>query len=65
VLLDHPDRIFVERGPADANAGRRPEPIKDAGTRLPPASPRVDDERVLVAALVAVEPKEWQDYFLF
>ena len=58
------DRFLVQGAAPDANAGRRAKPVEDA--RPPPAAPatRLNDERVLVSALVFVEAELWQDYFL-
>ena len=69
VLLDKANCVFVQRRTPDANSGWRPEPIKNARARLPAstaaAAMRVDDEGVLVTALVAAEPEVRQGYFLF
>lgn len=68
VLLDKPDRIFIERRPSDANARGGAKPVQDAGARLaaaPAGGVGMDDKRVFVAALVAAEPEVRQDYFLF
>jgi hypothetical protein len=69
VFLDEANRVFVERRTPDANAGRGSEPIQDARTRLSSTTAagamRIDDKRVLVAALVAAEPEVRQSYFLF
>jgi hypothetical protein len=69
VLFDEPDGVFVERRSADAHAWWSSEPIEDARPRFTaPAAARavrVNDERVLVPALVAGEPQMRQNYFLF
>ena len=65
VLFYEADGIFIERRAPDLDAGRRPEPVKDPGPALPFFLLRVDDEGVLVAALVAREPELRQGYFLF
>ena len=61
--FDVADRIRIERRAADTDAGRRSEPIKDAGPHLPPEADRLDDERVLVPAFVFAEAEMWQNYF--
>jgi hypothetical protein len=65
VLFEQADRVFVDRRAADADAGRRPEPIKDA--RLSAAAPArcVYERRGLVAPPIAGESKVRQNYFLF
>jgi hypothetical protein len=69
VLLDEPDRIFVERGASDTDPGRRSKPIEDARSRLSATAAagavRVHDKRVLVSAFVARKPEMRQNYFLF
>jgi hypothetical protein len=69
VLFDQPDGIFIERGSADAHAGRRPKPIEDARSRFSAASApgavRMHDKRVFVPAFVARKPQMRQNYFLF
>ena len=65
MVLDESNRIFVERGASDSYTGRGAKPVKDPGPALPFALLRVDDEGVLVAALVAAEPELRQNYFLF
>jgi hypothetical protein len=55
-LFDQVDRLFVERGASDLDARRRAEPVQDSRSRLAAAALfGVDDEGVLVTALVAVE----------
>jgi hypothetical protein len=69
VFFDEANRVFVERRTPDANAGRGSEPVQDARTRLSSPTPtgamRINDKRILVAALVAAEPEVRQSYFLF
>jgi hypothetical protein len=65
VFLDQFDCAFVESGATDLDAWRRPKPIEDPGSCLSAAPIGVDDERILVAALVAAETKVRQGYFLF
>jgi hypothetical protein len=69
VLLDQPDRIFIERGAPDTHSRGRSKPIEDARSRLPAApgagAVRVLDKRVLVAAFVARKSQMRQNYFLF
>ena len=64
-LLDEADRVLVERCPADLDSRRGPEPIKDARPRTAAPAIGIDDEGVLVTALVAIEPQIRQNYFLF
>jgi len=63
--LDQAYGLRIERGAADPDAWRRPEPVEDA--RVPPGALAggVNDERVLVTALVAREAEARQIYFLF
>ena len=64
-LLDEANGVLVERRPADLDSRRRSKPIKNARPRTPATAIGVDDEGVLVAVLVAIEPKIRQNYFLF
>ena len=64
-LLDEANRVFVERCPAHLDSRRGPEPIEDARPRTPAPAIGIDDEGVLVTALVAIEPQIRQNYFLF
>jgi hypothetical protein len=66
VLLDQLHRHVVQGSPADADARRGAEPVKDSGaSAATPMFVLVDDVRAFVAALVAGEAKDGQGYFLF
>ena len=65
MLLDQADGILVECRASDLDARWRAKPVQNPRPPLAFALLRVDDERVLVAALVAAEPELRQDYFLF
>jgi hypothetical protein len=65
VLFDQADGVFVQRGAADPDAWRGAEPIEYSRARPAPPSFRVDEECVLVAALVAAEPEVRQGLLPF
>jgi hypothetical protein len=60
-FLDEARRFFIERSTTDLDTWRRPKPVENPRTRLPPPAFRMDDESVLVAPLVAIEPQVRQD----
>lgn len=55
VLLEEPDRLLIDRCAADAHAGRRAEPIKEALPFTSPATRRFDQSRGFVSAPIAAE----------
>jgi hypothetical protein len=65
VLLEQPDRVLVQRGAPDTNPRRSAEPIEDARPGFSTSPAAVDDERVFVPALVAIEAKVRQKLLPF
>jgi hypothetical protein len=60
-VLDEPGRFFIERSATDLDTRRRAKPVEDPRARLPPPPFGMDDERIFVAPLVAIEAQVRQD----
>ena len=64
MLLDQPDRVFVDRRAPDTDAWRRAEEIKEALASIPAAAARGEERGGFVAAFVPGEAEVRQGRYL-
>ena len=65
VLFEQVYGVFVDRGAADADAGRRAEPIEDAMLSASSPARALHERGRFVAAPITIEAQVWQRYFRF